>query len=101
MAHAYELHTACMAIYVLQTFCSTILDHVSDSDPSSKWSCKTVSRALTSLRIFAREREGTDKLTSRGGLAPIIKLADISGDVKESCFVGDGISVERTEGELM
>jgi hypothetical protein len=50
---------------------------------------RTQAAALTSLRIAARENDGVQKLRSEDGLSVLVNLADLSRDIKQSCFHGD------------
>jgi hypothetical protein len=77
-----------------EEFCCTILDRLS----SWQWLPRTQAAALTSLRIAARQKGGIQKLKSKEGLKILIELADLSRDIKESCFHGNVVPRDRTEG---
>jgi hypothetical protein len=79
-----------------ETFCSTLLEQLS----SRRWLPRTQAAALTSLRIAARENDGVQKLRSEDGLSVLVNLADLSRDIKQSCFHGDTPPPEdRVKGE--
>ena len=69
-----------------QKFCSSLLSSLSVTSSPSSWSLETKALALTALRIFAREQAATDSLTCVAGLRPIVELAELNSDLKESCF---------------
>lgn len=55
-----------------------MLSHIGNDESSTQWTPKTQALALTSLKIFAREKEGIDQLISHDGLLKIIKLAELN-----------------------
>lgn len=83
-----------------QNFCSTLLLSLADTNSPDSWSLETKALALTALRIFAREREATEPLTCAAGLRPIVELAELHSDVKESCFAsGDSVPSGNVQGD--
>ena len=101
-AHAHthtHMHTHTHAHTHAQQFCTALLQNLTTTNAPNSWSLATKALALTSLRILVREHDGIDEITCPEGLRPIVELAELSEDVKESCFAsGDKVPASKVNG---